>query len=109
MRDWDTGRVLNNYNLGHYERQWGNVYNMFHRQDMHAVLLDAATSPTGKGAPCNVYIDHMYALFSRGVIHHIQFCRCQSVDTDNNTVTFKNGKTIKADLIVGADGIRVYF
>lgn len=60
MRDWETGNILNQYNLDNYEKDWGNVYNMFHRQDMHATLLKAATSSEGKGTPCTVKIDHMY-------------------------------------------------
>lgn len=90
MRDWDTGRILNQYNLDNYEQEWGNVYNMFHRQDMHATLLKTATSPEGKGTPATVVIDHI----------------CQSVDPEKGTVTFTNGRTISADLIIGADGIR---
>ncbi|KAK0453209.1 salicylate hydroxylase [Armillaria borealis] len=90
MRDWDTGRILNQYNLDNYEQEWGNVYNMFHRQDMHATLLKTATSPEGKGTPATVVIDHI----------------CQSVDSEKGTVTFTNGRTISADLIIGADGIR---
>ncbi|KAF9450857.1 FAD/NAD(P)-binding domain-containing protein [Macrolepiota fuliginosa MF-IS2] len=90
MRDWETGKVLNDYNLEGYEKEWGNVYNMLHRQDMHATLLKAVTSPEGLGTPCKVHIDHI----------------CDTVDTEKGTVTFKNGQTIQADLIVGADGIR---
>lgn len=59
MRDWETGTILNQYNLDNYEQEWGNVYNMLHRQDMHATLLQTATSPEGKGTPCSVFIDHM--------------------------------------------------
>jgi salicylate hydroxylase len=91
MRDWNTGKVLNNYNLDYYEQEWGNVYNMFHRQDMHAGLLEAATSKEGKGEPAQIHIDHI----------------CESVDVEKSEVTFRNGRTIKADIIIGADGIRV--
>ncbi|KAJ3922680.1 salicylate hydroxylase [Lentinula edodes] len=90
MRDWETGRILNQYNLDRYEEEWGNVYNMLHRQDMHATLLKTATSPEGKGTPCIVKIDHI----------------CETVDSEAGTVTFKNGVTVKADIIIGADGIR---
>ncbi|KAJ4492807.1 salicylate hydroxylase [Lentinula edodes] len=90
MRDWETGRILNQYNLDKYEEEWGNVYNMLHRQDMHATLLKTATSPEGKGTPCIVKIDHI----------------CETVDSEAGTVTFKNGVTVKADIIIGADGIR---
>jgi salicylate hydroxylase len=64
---------------------------MFHRQDMHATLLQTATSEQGQGPACTVVVDHV----------------CKSVDYENGEVTFTNGKTIRADLIVGADGIRV--
>ncbi|KAK7015520.1 hypothetical protein VNI00_019101 [Paramarasmius palmivorus] len=90
MRDWSTGRILNQYNLVNYEKEWGNVYNMFHRQDMHATLLEAATEIAGEGEPCTVHIDHI----------------CEWVDYETGTVTFKNGVIVKADMIVGADGIR---
>lgn len=66
MRDWETGQILNQYNLDNYEQEWGNVYNMFHRQDMHATLLKAAISSEGKGTPCKVNIDHMYVFSSIG-------------------------------------------
>ncbi|KAK1227945.1 hypothetical protein PQX77_009047 [Marasmius sp. AFHP31] len=90
MREWETGKILNLYNLDNYEEQWGNVYNMFHRQDMHATLLKTATSSEGQGPPCTVVIDHI----------------CQSVDHEAGTVTFENGVTVEADMIIGADGIR---
>ncbi|KAJ7283364.1 salicylate hydroxylase [Mycena rebaudengoi] len=93
MREWETGKVQNDYKLDKYEEEWGNVYNMFHRQDMHATLLKTAkaprTAPTD-GEPCRVFIDHI----------------CDSVDPVAGTVTFKNGVTITADIIIGADGIR---
>lgn len=32
---------------------------------------------------------------------------CEKVDYETGTITFKNGHTATADLIIGADGIRV--
>lgn len=32
---------------------------------------------------------------------------CESIDHETGTVTFRNGRVVGADLIVGADGIRV--
>ncbi|KAJ7429035.1 salicylate hydroxylase [Mycena latifolia] len=90
MREWETGKVQNDYKLDKYEEEWGNVYNMFHRQDMHKTLLETATSTEGKGTPCKVFIDHI----------------CDTVNAEAGTVAFKNGVTITADLIIGADGIR---
>ncbi|TXT11274.1 hypothetical protein VHUM_02025 [Vanrija humicola] len=90
MRDWDTGKILNQYDLDHYEADWGIPYYMFHRVDMHEMLLEAATSPDGPGEPCSVVVDHI----------------CSSVDYEKGEVTFENGNVIKADVIIGADGIR---
>ncbi|PWY96905.1 FAD/NAD(P)-binding domain-containing protein [Testicularia cyperi] len=90
MRDWDSGEILNQYHLKDYEKTWGNVYNMFHRQDMHRVLMESAISQDGHGPPCTVVMDHI----------------AEHVDTDAGTITFRNGNVVKADLIVGSDGIR---
>jgi salicylate hydroxylase len=111
MRDWKTGDVDVEYNLHDYEETWGNVrllreaegraafadfvfgkvYNMFHRQDIHRALLNAAVSPEGEGTPTECVIDHV----------------CKSVDYENGIVTFVNGVTASGDLIIGGDGIRV--
>lgn len=64
---------------------------MFHRVDMHEMLYNTAISEDGEGTPCSVVVDHI----------------ARSVDYERGTVTFENGVTIEADLIVGADGIRV--
>ncbi|KAF9647651.1 salicylate hydroxylase [Thelephora ganbajun] len=90
MREWETGRILNQYDLSEYEATWGDPSNMFYRKDMHLGLLHAATSEEGKGVPCKIVIDHI----------------CEAVDYETGTVTFKNGRTVTADIIIGADGIR---
>ncbi|THU85367.1 salicylate hydroxylase [Dendrothele bispora CBS 962.96] len=90
MREWTTGQILNEYSLENYVEEWGDYCYMFHRQDMHATLLKTAISTEGVGTPAKVVIDHI----------------CESVDPDNGIVTFKNGVTVHADLIIGADGIR---
>lgn len=64
---------------------------MFHRVDMHTMLLEAATQEAGEGTPCSVVVDHI----------------AKECDPEAGTVTFENGVTISADLIIGADGIRV--
>ncbi|SOV03712.1 related to salicylate 1-monooxygenase [Ustilago sp. UG-2017a] len=90
MRDWQTGQILNQYHLDDYQETWGNVYNMFHRQDMHSMLLDTAVSTSGKGIPVEIVMDHI----------------ADHVDTETSVVTFRNGNRVAADLIVGSDGIR---
>lgn len=124
MRDWKTGNIVSQYNLEDYEKTWGNVYNMLvlssfwrhllltlsrlHRQDMHAALLDAATSDAGKGTPCQVFIDHMYVSPDKCKFdRYWLYFSCESVDYDTGTITFRGGAKVSADLIIGADGIRV--
>lgn len=90
MRDWEQGKVLNEYDLSGYQEEWGYEYNMFYRTDMHRILLEAAKSEQGKGTPCQVIVDHI----------------CTSVDAEAGTVTFENGKLMQFDAVIGADGIR---
>ncbi|RGP59201.1 salicylate hydroxylase [Fusarium sporotrichioides] len=88
-RDWKTGEPVSVYDLDDYEKRWGFVYNMFHRQYMHAMLKDTAMSEDGEGEPVKLLVKH----------------KCSSIDIPNGTITFENGVTAKHDLIVGADGI----
>ncbi|TRM64901.1 hypothetical protein BD626DRAFT_567760 [Schizophyllum amplum] len=90
MRDWKTSEPIAVYDLSDYEKKWGNVYNMFHRQDMHTMLLETATAEDGEGDPVKVVVDYI----------------CDDVDVETSTIKFRNGKEIKADVIIGADGIR---
>lgn len=56
-RDWKTGEPVSVYNLDDYEERWGYVYNMFHRQYMHAMLKDSAMGE-GKGTPARLEVNH---------------------------------------------------
>lgn len=38
------------------------VYNMFHRQYMHKMLLDSATSEQGEGLPAKLIVNHKVIL-----------------------------------------------
>lgn len=55
-RDWKTGEPISVYDLDDYEERWGYVYNMFHRQDMHAMLKDTALSEEGEGTPAKLRV-----------------------------------------------------
>lgn len=57
---------------------------------MHQILMETALSPEGEGIPATLHTQH----------------RVKTVDYEAGTVTFENGKTIKADMIIGSDGIR---
>lgn len=62
---------------------------LYHRQDLHKGLLDAATSPDLPGPPAVVRTSSPVA----------------DCDPEAGTVTLQGGETLEADLIVGADGI----
>ncbi|PYH45090.1 putative salicylate hydroxylase [Aspergillus saccharolyticus JOP 1030-1] len=88
-RDWKTGEPVSVYDLDDYEERWGYVYNMFHRQYMHAMLKDCALQEEGVGAPVTLKVNH----------------KCKDIDLENGVITFDHGATVRHDLIVGADGI----
>lgn len=56
-RDWKTGEPVSVYDLNDYEQRWGYVYNMFHRQYMHAMLKDTAMGE-GQGQPATLKVKH---------------------------------------------------
>jgi salicylate hydroxylase len=65
------------------------VYNMFHRQYMHAMLKDCALEEQGEGIPATLKVNH----------------KCLDIDLASGTIVFENGIAAQHDLIVGADGI----
>jgi salicylate hydroxylase len=77
------------YDLADYEEKWGYVYYMFHRQDMHAMLMDCAVSETGDGTPVKVICKR----------------KCTDIDTETGRITFQSGEVAEHDLVIGADGI----
>ena len=65
------------------------VYNMFHRVNMHEMLMDSAMGESHGGIPAILKVNH----------------RCSEIDHHTGTITFANGEQRRHDLIVGADGI----
>ena len=57
---------------------------------MHQILMETALSEEGEGIPAKLHTNY----------------RVRTVDYEAGTVTFENGETIKADMIIGSDGIR---
>jgi salicylate hydroxylase len=57
-RDWKTGEPVSVYDLDDYEERWGYVYNMFHRQYMHKMLMDTALQEEGDGTPVQLLVNH---------------------------------------------------
>lgn len=89
FRRFDSGELLHRIPLGdaHRERH-GAAYYQMHRRDLHAALVDALQA----AAPGAVRLD----------------ARVQAVqeDADGAQVELASGETLRAELVVGADGIK---
>jgi salicylate hydroxylase len=62
---------------------------MFHRQYMHAMLMDSAVSQRGEGQPAKLVVNH----------------KATDINIETGHITFANGATATHDVIIGADGI----
>ncbi len=85
-RTWDTGATQYEiYFDAESEQRYGGTYLNVHRGDLHAVLEKGV-------APGTIAFDHrLIDLDRRG---------------DAIRLTFENGTTVEADIVIGADGIR---
>lgn len=61
---------------------------MFHRVNMHEMLMDSAVGTSHDGPAGTLKVNH----------------KCVEIDHEAGIVTFGNGATAKHDLIIGADG-----
>lgn len=89
IHKWDTGEVVATAPLGNYKEKFGYDTMGFQRCDLHQILLKTALSHDGKGTPCKLVTGKLAV----------------GVDCDLGKVTFENGTTITADLVIAADGI----
>jgi len=62
---------------------------MFHRVDMHTMLMKSAVGEAGEGIPAVLKVNH----------------KALEINHQAGVITFENGVQAKHDLIVGADGI----
>jgi salicylate hydroxylase len=85
MHDWKSGEVVNQYGLGDYKAKFGTDYNNFHRIDLHVHLKETA--------------------LARGCVLQV-WHKAVSLDPELGIIEFNNGKTVQADLVICADGIR---
>jgi salicylate hydroxylase len=89
IRLWSTGQTWKLFDLGAISvERYGFPYTMFHRGDLHAMLLDA---------------------IRREKLDAIKLSRKCTAVTENGdmvTMTFENGETASAPLVVGADGVQ---
>src|SRR3954462_10893982 len=89
IRLWSTGQTWKLFDLGAVSvERYGFPYMMFHRGDLHAVLLDAIR----RERPDAIPLDH----------------KCTGVSQNDNDVTlqFENGAKAAAPIVIGADGVQ---
>jgi salicylate hydroxylase len=87
MRNWTDGIIRDVYDLSDYKSRWGYNYYMFHRINLHEQL-----QLTAKTLGANIIVDH----------------KAVDVNFVEGIVTFDTGTSTRADIIIGADGVRSY-
>lgn len=92
-RRWSTGEILTKTTLGAgATAKFGAPYLHLHRADLHRLLLEAATTPTGPGQPVRVEVaSHVTGL--------------DESDPDRPAVLTQGGRVFRGDVVIGADGI----
>lgn len=82
------GKLVNEIPL-RVRTQYGADRVVFHRQDLHVYLMNTAMNTKRPGSPAK-----------------LRTCsRIINCDCDAGVVTLDNGETLKADLVIGSDGI----
>lgn len=89
IRLWSTGQTWKLFDLGAVSvENYGFPYMMFHRGDLHAVLLDAIR----RERPDAIHLGH----------------KCDGItqNEDGATIQFENGASATAPIVIGADGVQ---
>jgi salicylate hydroxylase len=89
IRLWSTGQTWKLFDLGAISvERYGFPYTMFHRGDLHTMLLDAIR----REKPDAIKLNR----------------KCTRVTEQDGTVTmtFENGETASAPVVIGADGVQ---
>lgn len=84
-----AGELLATAPLGNYKEKFGYETLGFQRCDLHRILLDAALSQNGVGAPCKLVTNHLVV----------------AADDVEGWIAFENGRSVIADLVIATDGI----
>lgn len=80
---------LGNYDFTGFEKAFGSPYLLSHRVDLHEALRDMATSRSETGRPVEI----------------VNGAHIVSYDAEAGTVGVTDGSTLRADLVVAADGV----
>ncbi|KAK8126463.1 uncharacterized protein PG998_002222 [Apiospora kogelbergensis] len=84
-----TGGVIKEIDLTMPNKMWQHPWQLVHRVALHDNLKAVATAKDASGMPATLYTSTKVA----------------GVDPDARTLTFADGSTRTADVIIGADGI----
>jgi salicylate hydroxylase len=89
IRLWNSGQTWKLFDLGAVSvERYGFPYMMFHRGDLHGVLVDAI------------------AREKSGALHLNHKCNGVTQSANNVEIEFENGEKARAPLVVGADGVQ---
>ena len=89
IRLWSTGQTWKLFDLGAISvERYGFPYTMFHRGDLHTMLLDAIRREKPDAIKLN------------------RKCTGVAEQDDTVTMTFENGETATAPVVIGADGVQ---
>src|SRR4051812_22708274 len=89
IRLWGTGQTWKLFDLGAVSvERYGFPYMMFHRGDLHAVMLDAIR----RERPDAIHLDRK--------------CTGLAQSGDGVTIEFERGAPVTAPLVIGADGVQ---
>lgn len=80
---------------------------MFHRQDMHKMLMDCAMQEEGAGTPVKLIVNHKVCWFNTipTVVLANGSQQLENLDLEKGIMTFHDGSTAQHEVIIGADGI----
>src|SRR5690606_15560443 len=89
IRLWSTGQTWKLFDLGAVSvERYGSPYVMFHRGDLHAILLEAIRQE------------------KPDTIHLGRRCAGVAQDDDGVTITFDDGSHARAAIAIGCDGVQ---
>jgi salicylate hydroxylase len=89
--DWKIGEVQGEIAVGDYKAKFGSHYYGAFRIDIHTALLEEAIRKDRDGPPCKLVTNY----------------RLVGLDPETGICKFENELTTQADMVIGADGIKV--
>jgi 2-polyprenyl-6-methoxyphenol hydroxylase-like FAD-dependent oxidoreductase len=87
----EKGVTTRQMDLTEPNKMWQHPWQLVHRVRLHDKLKSLATSSKGIGTPAVLHVSS----------------KVLEVDTETATLTLEGGEMVKADVIIGADGIYV--